>query len=348
VRWLLRLIVSFMLVVPVAAKAHPAATKIKSCAVPPGIAATRPGAKGSPIHVLVGLYVLDIKHIKDVEHSFSADFILTVRWKDSRLIDKSRGLSLAGCLVGLDDVWDPQALLLNRGTISVAREPLVQIDSKGTVSFSYRVSGDFTSRFDLREFPVDSHTLPITIISTRYGPDEVEFVVAKNITGRADLLSIAGWSIGPWATRVGYFYFAPQNRLLSQFEYEVTATRHAGFYVRKVIFPLILVIIMSWAVFWLDPVHLATQVGLSATVMVILVIFELNLGTLLPRVSYSTRVDTFLLGSRLLVFLALVEAVTTGILAAGGKEALARRLDRWARWVFPASLVVVLVLAFWL
>ena len=147
---------------------------------------------------------------------------------------------------------------------------------------------------------------------------------------------------------MGYFYFAPQNRLLSQFEYEVTATRHAGFYVRKVIFPLILVIIMSWAVFWLDPVHLATQVGLSATVMVILVIFELNLGTLLPRVSYSTRVDTFLLGSRLLVFLALVEAVTTGILAAGGKEALARRLDRWARWVFPASFVVVLVLAFWL
>jgi hypothetical protein len=104
---------------------------------------------------------------------------------------------------------------------------------------------------------------------------------------------------------------------------------------------------MSWAVFWLDPVHLGTQVGLSATTMVILVIFQLNLGAVLPRVSYLTRVDYFTLGSLILVFLALVEAVTSGTIAAKGKHALAQRLDRWSRVVFPTSFVLLLIIAFW-
>ncbi|MFQ5541646.1 MAG: hypothetical protein ACE5E2_02360, partial [Candidatus Binatia bacterium] len=62
---------------------------------------------------------------------------------------------------------------------------------------------------------------------------------------------------------------------------------------------------------------------------------------------YLTRVDRFVLGSLVLVFLALAEAITSGVLAARGKEALARRLDRWARFIFPAAFVVVLVLALW-
>jgi len=80
--------------------------------------------------------------------------------------------------------------------------------------------------------------------------------------------------------------------------------------------------------------------------MVILVIFQLNLGTILPRVSYLTRVDYFVLGSLILVFLALVEAVTSGVIAARGKEALARKLDRWSRWFFPASFLMLVALAF--
>ncbi|MFQ5931317.1 MAG: hypothetical protein ACE5MM_02800, partial [Nitrospiraceae bacterium] len=188
---------------------------------------------------------------------------------------------------------------------------------------------------------------PITIISAKYGPEEIVFSVDETITGRADALSIADWSIGPSVAKAGYFYFTPQKRLLARFDYELPATRHVGFYLRTVIVPLTLFIFMSWAVFWIDPTLLTTQVSLSATVMVILVIFQLKLGTLLPRVPYSTRVDAFVQGSQILVFLALVEAVTAGVLAAGGREALARRLDRWARWAFPAAFAALLIIAFW-
>lgn len=347
-RWLLRLIVSLMLVVPVAAKAQPATTKIKSCAVPPGIAATRPDPQGSITRVLVGVYVLDIASINDATQSFTVDFILGLRWKDPRLVDKSLGVSVAHCKLGLGDVWHPAVLFLHHADLSHQWADTVDIDSQGNVTYAQRFHGDLSSPLNLRDFPFDRQVLPITIVSAKYGPEEMVFDVDETTTGMADTLSIADWSIGPWVTKAGYFYFSPQKRFLVRFSYELPATRHVAVYLMKVIAPVMMFIIMSWLVFWLDPTLLAAQVGLSATVMVILVIFHLRLGSLLPLVPYATRMDIFLQLSQILVFLALVKAVTSGALAARGKEALARRLDRWSRWAFPASFVVVLVLAFWL
>ena len=338
--WLIAVIVALMLVGPVAAaEVAPGGTKTAPCTVPPHIFATRPDSEGVPTRVSVGLYVLDIARINDVEQSFTATFALRVQWKDPRLA------ALAHCKFGLDEVWNPRVRVINRGNLSRSRADIVEIDLQGTVTYTQGFKGTLASPLDLREFPFDSHVLPLTLVTVEYGPEEVSLVVNERMAGRGDTFSIAEWSIGPGATRVGTVYFAPQDRNFSRFDYEFGATRRSGFYVWKVIVPLMLFIFMSWAVFWLDPVHLGTQIGLSATVMVILVIFQLNLGTILPRVSYLTRVDYFVLGSLILVFLALVEAVTSGVIAGRGKEALARKLDRWSRWVFPASFLMLIAFA---
>ncbi len=340
-RWLVRLILPFMMAVPVAVESAPDVTETAPCVVPPRIADRRPDPGGVPTRVSVGLHVLNIANINDVAQSFTARFALRVKWKDPRLI------GLSHCEFRLDEVWNPRVRFLNEGDVSRTREDVVEIDPHGTVTYAQGFKGDLASPFDLKEFPFDTPVLPFTFVTLEYGPEEVLLVVHERITGRAKRFSIAGWSIGPGAARMSTYYFAPQDRNFSRFDYEFGAKRHSGFYVWKVIVPLMLFIFMSWAVFWLDPEHLGTQVGLSATTMVILVIFQLNLGAVLPRVSYLTRVDYFVLGSLILVFLALVEAVTSGIMSTRGKHALAKKLDRWSRVVFPASFVTLLAFAFW-
>lgn len=340
VRWLIGMMVALMMVVPAAAaEVPPDGTKTAPCTVPPHIFATRPDSEGVPTRVSVGLYVLDIARINDVEQSFTATFALRVQWKDPRLA------ALAHCKFGLDEVWNPRVRVINRGDLSRTRADMVAIDRQGAVTYTQAFKGTLASPLDLREFPFDRQVLPFNLVTVEYGPEEVLLVDNKGVTGRQDTFSIADWSVGPGATRMGTWYFAPQDRNFSRFDYEFEATRRSGFYVWKVIVPLMLFIFMSWAVFWLDPVHLGTQIGLSATVMVILVIFQLNLGTILPRVSYLTRVDYFVLGSLILVFLALVEAVMSGVIAARGKEALARKLDRRSRWAFPASFLMLIAFA---
>jgi hypothetical protein len=213
--------------------------------------------------VSVGLYALDIADINDVAQSFTARFALRVKWKDPRLA------ALAHCKIPLDQVWNPRVRFLNRGELVKTRKDLVVIDPQGGVTYTQGFEGTLAVSISLREFPFDHHVLPFTMLAIEYGPEEVLLVVNDRITARSKTFSIPDWSIGPGATRLGTWYFAPQDRNFSRFDYEFVATRRSGFYVWKVIVPLTLFIFMSWAVFWLDPVHLGTQVGLSATTMVI-------------------------------------------------------------------------------
>ncbi len=62
--------------------------------------------------------------------------------------------------------------------------------------------------------------------------------------------------------------------------------------------------------------------------------------------AYLTRLDKFVIGSTIIVFIALAQAVTTAALADGGRESAAMRINRWSRLVFPLALVMSAVIAF--
>jgi hypothetical protein len=64
-----------------------------------------------------------------------------------------------------------------------------------------------------------------------------------------------------------------------------------------------------------------------------------------PRVSYLTRLDVFIMGATVLVFLGMVEAVASARIAQTSEQQ-ARRLDRLSRVVFPLAFLVVSYLAF--
>ena len=128
------------------------------------------------------------------------------------------------------------------------------------------------------------------------------------------------------------------------FRWELEATRNTGFYMLKVFLPLTLIVMMSWAVFWIHPSATAPQISVSATSMLTLIAYLFALTGLLPRVSYLTRADYFVVDSMLLVFLGFVEALVTTSLAVRDRTELALRIDGCCRWAFPlafASVVVV-------
>jgi len=63
-------------------------------------------------------------------------------------------------------------------------------------------------------------------------------------------------------------------------------------------------------------------------------------------VSYLTLLDYFILGSTVLVFMALLEVVITSGLAQAGKSAQAHRLQRAARLVFPLLFGLLIIAVF--
>jgi hypothetical protein len=296
--------------------------------------------------VEVGLYVLDVTSIDNVSQTFTADVMFSARWRDPRLAsdaleDRDRGRRL-----GLDEVWHPQLLAMNRRHLERLMPELVQVDAEGNAGYVQRVIGEFSAHLDLRDFPFDSQSLPVTLISV-YGPDQVRFVVNQRLSGKVKAFSVAGWDIEVAPAQVGSMFLEAQARELTRVDFLMQARRESGYFTWKVLLPLGFIVLMAWMVFWIDPVELPAQLGVAATAVLTLIAFQLSLGYMLPKVAYLTRVDKFVLGASALVFLALGEGVLTSRLAKRGRATLARRIDAWARWIYLALFGLLLALAFW-
>ncbi len=317
------------------------ATPLTAQGLPGQISPERPEPDAGPTKVFVGLYVLDISKINDVDQSMTADFALRVRWRDPRLATDKPGVRT----FEVQDIWTPRLTVVNSRRLWKTWPDTVDVDQDGNVQFRQRFFGTLTARLDLHDFPFDRNTVTIELLTAGATPDEVALVLDESVTGRASDFSLVDAAIGPGTVTTGTYFFAPGNVDLPSLTYSFEVRRYAAYYLWKIILPLTIIVFMSWLVFWIDPKQFGPQVGLAATAVLTLIAYRFLLGSLVPRISYLTRLDIFIMGATVLVFLGMVEAVTSARIAQKN-EKRARRLDRLSRVVFPSAFVVVTYLAF--
>jgi hypothetical protein len=109
------------------------------------------------------------------------------------------------------------------------------------------------------------------------------------------------------------------------------------------IVPLLVLVAMSWAAFWIDPSQTGAQIGVATSSVLTMIAYRFVVAGLLPRLPYRTRMDYFVLGSTLLVFLAMVEVIPTSQLNRRERLGPALRVDLVSRVVFPVLVLLVFV-----
>ncbi len=313
------------------------------CFIPPMLTRSPPTTNGQPVHVQIGILLIDVVEINDVTESFTADFKVHVRWKDPRLAAAALGHSLENCNLTVEDIWNPDIQPINqRGTVQKGKlQPLVASD--GTVSVVARVYTILSNPLDMHDFPFDSQQLRIKFASMKYNPSEVTFITDEVRTGRLEELSIPGWRIinNFSDDTVPPLQGAVRNH--PRFDHLIVIERQSSYYVWKFIVPLCFIVLMASGVFWLNPAGVQTQIGVGTASVFTLIAFLLGLRVVLPRVPYLTRMDELVLSATVLVFLALLEVIITSRLAQKGQTQRAETIDRYARWMYPLAFVVLLV-----
>ena len=303
----------------------------------------------TPKQVQVGIYVINVEEVNSAKQSYKATVALDMKWNDPKLIctaekdkDKIRKFDI-------EQIWNPSMVIINEERIVKQFQYKAWVDCLGNVQYTEIIYGDFVTIANIKEFPFDQRHLGIELVSTEFETKELQFVNDKSITGRDEHFSVTDWNVGeiPVAESAAY-YFKPGNRELSSFVYNLTAKRNYNFFVWKIILPLIIIVVMSWAVFWIPPSQLGPQIGLSVTSMLTLIAYRFAIGHVVPNVAYLTRFDKFVFGSTLLVFLALVEAMVSGSLSYAKKEELADSIDWYARFIFPAIFIAILAYSLFL
>ena len=299
---------------------------------------SRPDPEGVATRVSIGVYLVDLSSINDLNQEFTADLYLVARWRDARLSRPEAASRGSQRTMSILEIWNPHLDILNRRGGETSLPNTVRVDAQGNVEYAQRFRGQFASPMDLRRFPHDRQTLKMQFISLRYGPDEVEFEKARFL--RHETFGVTGWQIAEPVGEVTPLVI-PSAGSRAGLTVLLPAERQRTFYALTMVLPLTLIALMAWCVFWIDPSLMPSQLAISTSSVFTLIAFRLTLMWSLPKVSYLTIADAFVLAVTLLIFGALGEAVVTGRLSKSGREDLARTVDRWARWIYLAILASI-------
>ena len=310
----------------------------------------RPNAGAGPTQVSVGIWIVDINSIDSAQQSFTADVAVVLQWTDPRLAHTGGGTAR----YLLDQIWDPRVVIANE-TNSVERRlaDSAEVEADGTVIYRQRYVGSFIQPLRLRSFPFDKQSFRIHLAAAYYGPGEVNFVPNKKWSdaglrqagGIAPEITLPDWTVEKWDIRPLTYGLAPGLES-SGYVFEFTALRNVRHYILKVILPLVLIVMMSWAVFWIDPNTSNSQINIAVTSMLTLIAYRFAVDSQLPRLPYMTRLDAFILTGTLLVFFSLIEVLVTTILDNNQQVARAKKIDRYCRVIFPVIFAIASIAIF--
>lgn len=300
-----------------------------------------PEADG-PVPVRVTVNVLDLDNVDSLEQSFVANVYYEARWRDARLAHGGPGERA----MPLSSVWHPRLQFLNQQRVIQTFPEVVEVSPGGEVLYRQRVWGPFSQPLDVADFPFDEQTFDLLLVSAGFELDEVRLIAdPKRPSGTAPSFSVADWRVDEFRAGGEEYEFAP-GLPVPTFHVRLRAERRSAYFVLKVILPLLLIVGMACSVFWMNPEIASTQIGVATTSMLTLIAYRFAMSGFTPPVPYLTRMDIFILGGTLVVFLILVVAVATVYLAGRGRVALALTIERHCRWVFPAVFAALSAFAF--
>jgi len=304
-----------------------------------------PRPDNEPLVVHGAMVLLDVSKIDGADQSFTADVFMLLQWRDARLESSAEGTRQAP----LASVWNPRVQIINQRRVWKTFPESVDITPDGTVTYRQRFYGQFASPLDLHDFPLDEHEFSIHLVVPGYAPEEVQIVLHGEGFESFSLpeMTIPDWTVSDFDVQSAPWSIIPGGRRIAGLKGTFSASRHLGFYVGKAFVSVAIIVFMSWVVFWIAPEHVGPRLSVAVTSMLTLVAYRFLLGQGLPPVSYLTRLDYFLLGSTILVFIALIQVALTSAMDGANDKPRGAAINRLSRWVFPAAFLTLFAALFW-
>ena len=280
-----------------------------------------PYERDSPFITYVHLEVEDINKIDGKNMVFESFFSLWIHWIDPRIIEALKRLDKYEetekpawlCDYQPDTLWgkerrvfDPTIEFFNRKTKPNFQTGLVDwvdIFSNGTIETRLRDSATFMAKnFDLRKFPFDSQKLtfelyseyPSTIVSLEAEDTMEEYKNTLYEFEGDEGITIPGWKLTAVEYET-YEYVDTDNFPYKGFLLHLNVERISSFYIYKIILPIMFIWAISWSVFWVRGSQLDAKVNVTIVCLLALIAYNFIIDEDLPKLSYLTFLDSFIL-----------------------------------------------------
>lgn len=312
----------------------------------------------TPVVVKAQFHLLDIERINDDEEAFEFSGVLTLIWQDSRQAFDPLTVGAQEIVYNgsyqfneLAPAWYPQAILANAAEVQEMQGVLVRVQPDGTSKLVQTVNATARSALNLRRYPFDKQSLEI--VFEVLGFDDSEVVIeAGDATINRSRLQIPQWDLMDIAssTRPQAAPYVGGDGRSAALVVTLNVERQPFFLMRLVVLPLIIIMILSWSVFWMDRSSLGDRMAVSFVGILTAVAYQTMVSSIMTQISYVTLIHGFLYFSFMLMCATVVVNLVVGTYDRRGDFERGDLIDRRCRWIFPLVYAVlvttVVIIAF--
>ena len=193
--------------------------------------------------------------------------------------------------------------------------------------------------FDFIQYPFDSQKFFLHVDAVMPA-DFVRYKPLEGYSQLGDQLGEEEWVFEKsWTTtdEVAGITGKPTSRFSFGFE----ASRHLNYYFLRIFLPLVIIILVSWFTFFLN--DYSKRVDMAVANLLVFVAFNFTISNDLPRLGYLTFIDTIMFATFVFAGLVVLVNVIYRRMEVLGRESLARHLDNYTIWIYPFTLVALVV-----
>lgn len=311
-----------------------------------------PPPSSGPVEVGISFHLLDVHAIDDEAETFDFSGILQLNWKNERQSFKPEEVGAQELLFHgdfqfneLSPSWFPQVVMSNAVSRPESSGILLRVEKDGSSTLTQMIHAQARSPLQLRRFPFDTQKLVASFRILGFGEKAAVLKpIGQGLTVDAGGVNIPEWSLKGISShtelRAGN---DPRfNSKSSVFSVALNVERQSFYMLRLVLLPLLLIVALSWSVFWMDCSSVGDRMSVSFVGILTAVAYQSMIADLTPQVAYLTFMNAFVSLSFLLMSATAVINLWVASLDRAGKVEFANHLDRHCRWIFPLASFLLL------
>ena len=320
-----------------------------------------------PVEVLVGFNLINITDVGEKDETLDFDAAIYLEWNDPRLAYEPAEYGMpeswrAGdysstptriyqgefAVRELFPGWRPHVVIPNGIGNRVATEKAIAVWPDGRVEYSESFYVKAETPMDLRRFPFDRQALEIYFHPFAYDRNEVRLVPDDRLARTWDKnVGIADWkleSVTMQERPIEIAYFDETRSEVSEFIVTVQIKRRPMHLLISILFPMVLLVALTWSVFWMDNETLSNRINITFIGILSVVAYYFVILDNVPEASYLTFIDAFIISTFLILVAGVVVAVYQESIKPEERAEAYARIDRRCRWAFPLAYVMTAVI----
>ncbi|CAH1256232.1 GABRB3 [Branchiostoma lanceolatum] len=292
----------------------------------------RPNFNGPPVEVSFSMTIASIDQISEVNMDYTITIFLRQYWQDQRLAfsGTNKSLSLDGRLA--DNLWVPDTFIPNAKESFLHKvtvdNRLIRLYPDGRIIYGLRITAKAECDMDLRKYPMDEQNCTLEFESYGYNFADMVYLWRRGKSSISGLttLKLQQFNVGSFNVHSSFARYETGDFPKIVFSFQIQ--RQAFYFILQTYIPSILLVVLSWVSFWINPDAVPARVALGITTVLTMTTLITGARQALPKISYIKAIDVYLVICFLFSFAALLEYAVVNFQSSRIAAAIKREKDR--------------------